>query len=206
MDIKIPPFYFRLLQLGIGIISIILSLVVLIIGYPVLDISTIIILLLITLLVIGIGRIVRGLLTPSISITVTGRDIKKVRKAVLADIILGIISILFATIALIFPPIAAERLLVLLSLTIVVMFNGFGRVIQGIFNKQESKSLRIMSIGFGLVSMGLSILVSNAYRFGIIFPTMILSVILVIYGTEYIIFSITGKLSVDDILKKRKDR
>ena len=54
--------------------------------------------------------------------------------------------------------------------------------------------------------MGLSIFASNAYRFDIIFPTKILSVILVIYGIENIILSITGELSVGDILKNRKNR
>ncbi len=206
MDTKTPPLYFRLLQFGIGIASITLSLIVIMVGYPVLDLSTIIILLLISLLVIGIGRIVRGLLIPSISTVTTERDAKKVRKAGLTDLVLGTISILFATICLIFPQTASERLFVLLSLTIIVMFNGFGKVIQGVFNKQESKSLRVMSTSFGLVAMGLSIFASNAYRFDIVFPTKVLSVILVIYGIENIILSYTGELSVNDIFKKRKNR
>jgi hypothetical protein len=194
------------LQFGIGITCITLSLVVLMVGYPVLDMSTIIILLLISLLVIGIGRIVRGLLIPSISVITTERDAKKVRKAGLTDLVLGTISFLFSTIFMIFPQAASERPFVLLSLTIIVMFNGFGMIMQGIFNKHESKSLRVMGTSIGVVSMGLSIFASNAYRFGIIFPTKVLSVILVIYGIENIIFSITGKLSVIDILKKRQNR
>ena len=205
MDTKTPPLYFRLLQFGIGITCITLSLIVFMVGYPVLELPTIIILLLISLLVIGIGRIVRGLLIPSISINTTERDAKKVRKSGLTDIVLGTISILFAIIYLIFPQTASERLFVLLSLTIIVMFSGFGKIMQGIFNRHESKSLRVMSTGFGLVAMGLSVFASNAYRFGIIFPTKVLSIILVIYGIENIIFSITGKLSVGDVLKKRRN-
>ena len=107
--------------------------------------------------------------------------------------------------SLIFPQTASERLFVLLSLTIIVMLNGFGKIMQGIFNRQESKSSRVMSTSVGLVAMGLSIFASNAYRFGIIFPTKVLSIILVIYGVENIFFSIAGKLSVGDVLKKGKN-
>ena len=206
MDVKTPPLYFRLLQFGIGIASIALSLIVLMVVYPVLDLSTILILLLISLLLIGIGRIVRGLVIPSISIISTEGDAKKVRKAGLTDIGLGTISILFATISLIFPQTASERIFVLLSLTFIVMFKGFGKIMQGIFNKHESKSLRITITSFGLVAVGLGIFASNAYRFDIIFPTKILSVIFVIFGIENIILSMTGKLAVEDLLKKRKNR
>src|ERR687892_2237691 len=58
-----PPAWFRALQIGSGIISLILSILLLIaVEYSVLTVNTIILLLSITLLTIGIERVATGIM------------------------------------------------------------------------------------------------------------------------------------------------
>jgi hypothetical protein len=83
------------------------------------------------------------------------------------------------------------------------MFNGFARVIQGAFDKNQPTWFRTFSIGIGALSIGTSIFVTNSKMFGILFPIRTLFMVLVIYGIGMIVYGITGKLSIDQILKKR---
>jgi uncharacterized membrane protein HdeD (DUF308 family) len=57
-----PPAWFRALQIGSGIISLILSVLLIVTQYPVLAVNTIITLLSITLLTIGVERVVTGIM------------------------------------------------------------------------------------------------------------------------------------------------
>jgi uncharacterized membrane protein HdeD (DUF308 family) len=65
------------LQIGSGVISLILSILLIVIGYPVLSANTIIILLSVVLLVIGVERIASGILlvvlSPSLQQAKSGR-------------------------------------------------------------------------------------------------------------------------------------
>jgi hypothetical protein len=86
------------------------------------------------------------------------------------------------------------------------MFNGFGRITQGAFDRSQSKWFRAFSLGIGALSVGASIFVTNSRMFGIVFPLRLLLVILFIYGIGMIAYGITGKSSLDEILKKRLQR
>ncbi|MDQ4015427.1 MAG: hypothetical protein M3136_06640 [Thermoproteota archaeon] len=202
------------MQIGSGIISLILSILLLIaVEYSVLTENTVILLLSITLLTIGAERVATGIMLlllysslPKTTTTTTttkkpsGRS-KKV--APFTNVGLGAVAIVFAIIAFISPILVSEIPLTLLSVAISVMFNGFARITQGAFDRTQPTWFRAFSIGIGALSIGASIYVTNSKQFGITFPIRTLFVVLVIYGIGMIVYGITGKLSLDEILKKK---
>jgi Short repeat of unknown function (DUF308) len=162
-------------------------------------------LLSVALLVIGVERIASGIVDVvlSSSLQKTKESSSRRRKvAPFTNIGLGTVAIVFAIIALVSPALMSERSLTLLSVAISVMFNGFARVIQGAFDKNQPTWFRTFSIGIGTLSIGTSIFVTNSKMFGILFPIHTLFIVLVIYGIGMIVYGITGKLSIDQILKK----
>ena len=58
-------------------------------------------------------------------------------------------------------------------------------------------------MGIGALSVGTSIYVTNSNQFGIIFPIRTLFIALLIYGIGMIVYGAKGKLSLDEILKKK---
>ena len=201
-----PPAWFRALQIGSGIISVTLSILLLVTQYPVLEINTIITLLSISLLAIGVERVATGIMSrmsykSSLSKTKTSDRRKKATP--LTNMILGAVAIIFAIIALVYPQLVSGMSLSLLSIAISVMFNGFARITQGAFDKSQPRWLRGFSIGIGALSIGASIYVTNSKIFGITFPIRMLIVVLLIYGIGMIVYGVTGKLSLDEILKKK---
>jgi hypothetical protein len=83
------------------------------------------------------------------------------------------------------------------------MFNGLGRIMQGAFDRSQSRWFRAFSIGIGVLSIGTSIFVTNSHVFGITFPYRLLLIVLFIYGIGMVAYGVTGKLSIDEILKKK---
>ena len=108
----------------------------------------------------------------------------------------------FAIIALSSPQFVSGKALSLLSLSISVIFNGFGRIAQGLMDRRHSLPIRIFVISLGVISLGVAILVGHAQQFGTIFLTRILSLILILYGVQMIFFGITGKSAVQKMLKE----
>ena len=210
-----PPVWFRALQIGSGIIPLILSILLLIaVEYSVLAENTIILLLSITLLTIGAERVATGIMLlilysslPKITTTTTtttkkpsGRS-KKVTP--FTNIGFGAVAIVFAIIAFITPILVSEIPLTLLSVAISVMFNGFARITQGAFDRSQPTWFRAFSIGIGALSIGASIYVTNSNQFGVIFPIRTLFIVLLIYRIGMIVYGVTGKSSLDEILKKK---
>ena len=71
------------------------------------------------------------------------------------------------------------------------------------FDRSQPTWFRAFSIGIGALSIGTSIYVTNSKQFGIIFPVRTLFIVLLIYGIGMIVYGATGKLSLDEILKKK---
>ena len=204
-----PPAWFRALQIGSGIISLILSILLLMaVEYSVLTASTIILLLSITLLTIGAERVATGImlliLYSSLPKTTTKKPSGRSKKVTpFTNIGFGAVAIVFAIIAFISPILVSEIPLTLLSVAISVMFNGFARITQGAFDRTQPTWFRAFSIGIGALSIGTSIYVTNSKQFGIVFPIRTLFIVLLIYGIGMIVYGATGKLSLDEILKKK---
>jgi hypothetical protein len=178
--------------------ALVLSSLLIIIGYPSLSLNTINTFISITLLTIGVERVVAGLMLSaaarqSMGITKIGRY---------TSIGMGSLAIAFAIIALISPQFASGKTLTLLSLSISVIFNGFGRIAQGIIDRRHSLPIRVFAISLGIVSLGVAILIGHAQQLGTIFLTRILSLVLVLYGMQMIFFGITGRSAVQKMLKE----
>jgi hypothetical protein len=199
MQSFILPKWFRLLQIVSGLISLILSSFVLLLGFPNLALDTIITILSITLLAIGIERIS---LATMLFLSKTNLESDHKKNTLFTNIGLGILALAFATIALVSPKTVSEMPLVLLSIAISVMFNGIGRILQGLLIRNQSLGFRIVTLLLGALSTSASIFVGNSDTFGIVFPIRILFGILLIHGVAMIMFGIMGKLSIEQILKK----
>jgi hypothetical protein len=59
--------------------------------------------------------------------------------------------------------------------SINVIFNGFGKIVQGVLERRYSVSVRVFLISLGILSLDVAILVGHAEQFGMIFLTRILS-------------------------------
>lgn len=204
-----PPVWFRALQIGSGAVSLILSTLLIVLGFPIISGGTIILTLSIILWAIGIERVATGIMLLKLysslsATTTTAKPAGRSRKTTpFTNIGLGILAIIFASIALILPNLVAAIPLTLLSIGISVMFNGFGRIMQGAFDRSQSKLFRAFSLGIGALSLGTSIFVTNSHLFGITFPYRLLLIVLFIYGIGMVAYGATGKFSIDEILKKR---
>jgi hypothetical protein len=170
---------------------------------PILLVNTIITLLSITLLSIGIERVATGLLLLLHSSSSSSQSLGITKITRLTNIGLGTVALVFAIIALTSPRVASGILLILLSVAISVMFNGFGRIIQGVLGRHQPTWFRIFSIGLGALNTGAGIFVSHSDTFVIVFPIRALSIVLLIHGIGMIAFGTVGKLSVEQILKKK---
>jgi uncharacterized membrane protein HdeD (DUF308 family) len=199
------------LQIGSGIISLILSILLLLaVEYSVLTVNTIILLLSITLLTIGAERVATGIMLlmlysslPKTAATTKKPSDRSKKIAPFTNIGFGTVAIVFAIIAFVSPNLVSEGSPNMLSVAISVMFNGFARIVQGIFDRSQPPWFRAFSIGIGALSIGTSIYVTNSEMFGIIFPIRTLFIVLLIYGIGMIVYGVTGKLSLDEILKKK---
>ena len=193
-----PPSWFRSLQIGIGIIALVLSFLMISLGYPTLSLNIINIFVSITLLTIGIERVVSGLMLPAIARQSMG--ITKIGR--FTSIGMGTIATIFAIIALSSPQFASTKNFTLLSLSISVIFNGLGKIVQGVLDRRDRLPVKVFLISLGILSLGIAYLVGHAEQFGTIFLTRILSIVLILYGMQMIFFGITGKPALQKILKK----
>jgi uncharacterized membrane protein HdeD (DUF308 family) len=161
-------------------------------------------------LTIGIERVATGVMLlilysslPKTTTTTTKRSGRSKKVTPFTNVGFGAVAIVFAIIAFISPNLVSEIPLTLLSVAISVMFNGFARITQGAFDRTQPTLFRAFSIGIGALSIGASIYVTNSKQLGITFPIRALFIVLLIYGIGMIVYGATGKLSLDEILKKR---
>ena len=156
---------------------------------------------------IGIERVATGImllkLYSSLPTTTAKPSGRSKKTTPFTNVGLGAVAIVFAIIALVSPSLVSTIPLTLLSIAISVMFNGFARILQGAFDKSQTKWFRAFSLGIGVLSIGTSIFVTNSRMFGITFPIRLLLIILFIYGIGMVVYGVTGKLSLDEILKKK---
>jgi hypothetical protein len=199
-----PPKWFRFLQVGSGIISLSLSVIAILLGFPTLQLSTIITILSIVLLTIGVERVVTGWMLIHLSANSSQSKValSRTKKLSLTNIGLGGLALVFAGIAFVSPATVSTIPLLLFSISISVMFNGFGRIIQGALARQQPKSFRLLSICLGILATGAAIGVGNAERFGIEFPVRVLFGVLIVHGAALILMASVGKLSIEQVIKK----
>jgi hypothetical protein len=135
-------------------------------GFPTLSSDFIIRVLPIALLSAGIERIFLGLL---LFRSTTHESRHHAKSNYVTNLILGIFALIFTTIALLSPVTVPKLPEVLLSISLSVMINGFGRIFQGVIARGLPLSFRLVRLGLGSLSIGTSIFVGNSHIFGIVF-------------------------------------
>jgi uncharacterized membrane protein HdeD (DUF308 family) len=142
MTDKKAPAWLRALDIVFGLAAIGLSIFVLL--YPELAVATLIFVLSITLLIIGVGRLIIGIFA---------RYLPDRLRTLISGA--GILSIILATMTLLYPEIATQMLIYLLSFAL--MFIGVTRVLVGGFGKFFPAWLRGFLVVVGLLTIVMSV-------------------------------------------------
>jgi uncharacterized membrane protein HdeD (DUF308 family) len=178
-NMKKSPSWLRFLQIGLGAISVILSIAVL--AFPGVAVYTIMLLLSVALLVVGFERIAIG---------VAASYIRKSSR--LANIGLGALAIIFSSMVMSFPLYTASFLILLGAFAL--LFNGIARIIQGAISKNISNWFRGLLIGVGALSIGVSALVvEHPIGIGVPLLAITMSIALLITGIQMVAVGIGGK-------------
>ncbi|HET7149092.1 MAG TPA: DUF308 domain-containing protein [Candidatus Nitrosopolaris sp.] len=171
----------RAVQIGLGVIAIILS--ILVIVHPGITLFSIIYILGITLVVLGIFEIITGIF---------GLGANKSRWGTVG---LGVLSLIFGSIAVGYPVHTAVFVVILLA--IALLFIGISRIIRGVVDKQSRGWARGFSIGAGVIAIALFGLIMASPLYGAIFVSILVSLILgialLILGIEIIASGISGR-------------
>lgn len=166
------PVWLRMVQIGLGIIALILAIYVLV--FPAATIVTIVFIIGIILFVVGIERIIVGIFSPG------GRS----RWGTVG---LGILVLIIAGIAMAYP--AGTGVFVLILLAIALLIDGIARLVHGFGVRSGGKGSRIFSIVAGIIEIGLAIMIMVAPSETL---SILLSIALLIVGIQIIYAGITG--------------
>jgi uncharacterized membrane protein HdeD (DUF308 family) len=177
------PSWLRVLQIGLGAISIILSIVIL--AFPGIAIYTIILMLSVVLLIIGIERIAIGIASSSPPPSPN-------KSSRFANIGLGALVIVLAIVVMSYPLHTAAFLIFLGAFAL--LFNGIARIVQGIANKNAPRWSRSFLVGVGALSIAVSALVMvHPISIGVVLLALVISISLLINGIQMIASGIAGK-------------
>ena len=168
------PGWMRAAQIALGVIALVLS--VYILAYPVLTFVTIVLLLCIVLFVVGIERIIQGIVAPG--------------KSRWGTIGLGILVLIISIIVMVFPGAFGVFLIILLA--IGLLFDGIARVYHGATDKTRGRWSRIFSIAAGVIEIVLSLTILAAPVIGAELVSFLLAIALLIVGIQIIVAGITG--------------
>lgn len=175
------PSWLRSVQIGLGAISIILSIAIL--TYPGIAIFTVILMLSITLLMVGFERIATGIAP------------LRHKSSRWTNIGLGVLVVALGFAVMSFP-IHTAAFLILLG-GIALLFNGIARIIQGITHKQSSRWSRAFLVGVGALSIAVSALVViHPLTIGVVLLALSISIALLINGIQMMAVGIGGRRGV----------
>ncbi len=183
MSISKYPKRQRAIQIGLGIVIVILSVVVIL--NPILGFMSLVWIVGVLLFVIDIEMIVSHMLTP--------------HRSRFAGIGLGIAVIILAVISIGFPLIASIILVTLFG--IALLFSGISKIIHGINDKYSKNWKRGFSIGVGALSIVLAIMILIFPVFGIAFAGLLIGIALLVTGFQMITTGISGRMEMMDNAK-----
>ena len=178
------PGWMRGVQIGLGILVVILSIYAL--AYPGAAFVSLVLILGIILFIVGIEKIVSGIFLP-----IKGRG---------ATIGLGILALIFAGFVIAFPGFATWIITVFIG--IALLFGGAASIVQA-FSGRESGWKKAFLIGVGalLIIIGITTLVSPI--FGAQFAGFVIARGLLIAGVQMIAAGATGrKIMLDSSITK----
>ncbi len=161
------PRWFRAVQIGLGALTIILSIFAL--AFPGFTFLSIVVLLSVILLFVGIEKIISGLFLEN--------------KSRWATIGLGVLVLIFAGLAMAFPLAAAFVLVIFMGISL--LFNGIARIVEGMTGKHSGVS-RVFLVGVGILALVISLLVLSFPLFGIVLAGTIIAIGLLITGIQMV--------------------
>ena len=165
---NIPPKWVRAAQIVLGALAILLAIVAL--TNPGLTILSLIILIAIILVIIGFENVITGLFIA--------------HKLQFFTVGLGVLTIILAGLALVYP-IAAARIVILI-LGFSLMVDGFSRIADGLTNKSDKRVVRGFTIGVGILAIIISVGVNIFPFWGKLFVSKLIAVDLIIIGLQII--------------------
>ena len=179
-SVEKSPGWLRGIQIGLGIITVILSIYALAFPAAVTFLALIVILAII-LFIVGIEKIITGIFLP-----VKGKWV---------TIGLGILVLIFAGLAISFP--AATALIVTIFVGIGLIFNGCARIVEGISGKHSGWA-KLFLIGVGILSIVIGTVVLASPLFGAVFVGLIIAIGLLITGIQMIAVGAAGRSIIPD--------
>jgi uncharacterized membrane protein HdeD (DUF308 family) len=168
------PGWVRAVQVGLGALTIVLSILALV--FPAITFVSIIWILAIVLFFVGIEQIIVGIFSPG--------------KSRWTSIGLGIIVLIFAGLAMAYP--VAAALIIIIFIAIAFLVNGIGRIIEG-FSDRHSGASKAFLIGVGVLAIAISIAVLVSPFFGAVLAGIIIAVGLLITGIQMVVAGIRGR-------------
>lgn len=171
------PTWLRLLQIGLGIVAIGLSLSVII--YPSAGVHTLSFLLAAALLVVGFERVVTGFI-PNQS-----------KSSQLGNIALGAIVMGLSITVLAFPLFATGFLAIMLAFGL--LFSGIARIVHGVSSKKSSKGSKVLMVGVGVFAVAVSAMIFSTPLLGIAILNLVLAIALLIIGIQCIASAASGR-------------
>jgi uncharacterized membrane protein HdeD (DUF308 family) len=168
------PGWVRTVQIGLGVLTIALSIFAL--AFPATTFISIIWILAVVLFFVGIEEIIVGIFSP--------------RRSRWSSIGLGILVLIFAGIAMTFPVAAAITIIIFIGIAFLI--NGIARIIEG-FSGKHSGISRAFLIGVGILAIALSVAVLASPFFGARLAGIIIGIGLLITGIQMIYAGIQGR-------------
>jgi uncharacterized membrane protein HdeD (DUF308 family) len=178
-SVERSPGWLRGIQIGLGIITVILSIYAL--AFPAVTLLALIVVLAIILFIVGIEKIITGIFLPV--------------KGKWATIGLGILVLIFAGLAISFPE--ATALIVTIFVGIGLIFNGCARIVEGISGKHSGWA-KFFLIGVGILSIVIGTIVLASPLFGAVFVGLIIAIGLLITGIQMIAVGAAGRSIMPD--------
>jgi uncharacterized membrane protein HdeD (DUF308 family) len=168
------PKWISAVQIGIGVLAIILS--ILIIINPIISVVSLVILVSFLLLIVGIESYDRNFVK---------------NRARFSNIGLGILVIILALIAMTFP--LGTSIFLVILVAVALLFDGISRVIHGFGHKEQSKLDRSFTIGVGIIEIALAIFILVSPVFGFEFVAFVIAIALLITGIQILVAGLTGR-------------
>jgi uncharacterized membrane protein HdeD (DUF308 family) len=169
------PTWTRAVQIGLGVIAIILAIYAIV--YPGITLVTLVMILAIIFLIVGIERVISGIIGAS--------------RSRWASVGLGILVIILASIALAYP--VSTTVVLFFFLGLALLFDGIARIIHGFGDRTQRGWVRGFSIGVGVIAVIFAILIMASPFFGAVLAGLIIGIILLIIGIQMISAGIGGR-------------
>ena len=174
MDSEKSPGWVRAVQIGLGVLTIALSIFAL--AFPGATYISIVWILAVVLFFVGIEEIIVGIFSP--------------RKSRWSSIGLGVLVLIFAGIAMSYPVAAAITIVVFIGIAFLI--NGIARIVEG-FSGKHSGIVRGFLIGVGIMAVALSVAVLASPIFGARLAGIIIGIGLLITGIQMVFAGIKGR-------------